>query len=159
MRSNEARFRSKMVMTWKVIGFLVDCTIHTALLFGWSSITEIMKENDFFAQMNSAQNDIRSLNQSESIQIILRSENESCFVDNEEQGAQSQGTQDFWIYRDFQLERIKSLMIVKKSRWYLLWQQACSEFSFWFMVLFEIMLVMVLLDLKFIFCWVWAMFY
>ena len=79
-----------------MIGFLVDCTIHTALLFGWSSITEIMKENDFFAQMNSAQNDIRSLNQSESIQIILRSENESCFVDNEEQGAQSQGTKDFY---------------------------------------------------------------
>ena len=78
-----------------MIGFLVDCTIHTALLFGWSSITEIMKENDFFAQMNSAQNDIRSLNQSESIQITLRSENESCFVDNEEQGAQSQGIKDF----------------------------------------------------------------
>ena len=54
-----------------------------------------MKENDFFAQMNSAQNDIRSLNQSESIQITLRSENESCFVDNEEQGAQSQGIKDF----------------------------------------------------------------
>ena len=84
-----------MVMTRKVIGFLVDCTIHTALLFGWSSITEIMKENDFFAQRNAAQNDIRSSNQSESIQITLRSENESCFVDNEEQGAQSQGTQDF----------------------------------------------------------------
>ena len=54
-----------------------------------------MKENDFFAQMNSAQNDIRSLNQSESVQITLRSENESCFVDNEEQGAQSQGIKDF----------------------------------------------------------------
>ena len=54
-----------------------------------------MKENDFFAQMNSAQNDIRSLTQSKSVQITLRSENESCFVDNEEQGAQSQGSKDF----------------------------------------------------------------
>ena len=34
----------------KVILYLVDATIHTALLFGWSSITEILKENGFFWQ-------------------------------------------------------------------------------------------------------------
>ena len=80
-----------------MIGFLVDCTIHTALLFGWSSITEIMKENDFFGQTDSLQNDTRSLTQPEPrfVQITLKSVNESCFVDNEEQGAQSQGIQDF----------------------------------------------------------------
>ena len=86
-------------MTGKVILFLVDATIHTALLFGWSSITEIMKENDFFRQTDAIQNDTKSLNQSVStvVQITLKSENESCFVDNEEQGAQSQGLKDFRI--------------------------------------------------------------
>ena len=84
---------SRLLVTRKVILFLVDATIHTALLFGWSSITEIMKENDFFRQTETIQNDTKSLNQpvSRVVQITLKSENESCFVDNEEQGAQSQG--------------------------------------------------------------------
>ena len=52
-----------------------------------------MKENDFFRQTETIQNDTKSLNQSVSkvVLITLKSENESCFVDNEEQGAQSQG--------------------------------------------------------------------
>ena len=56
-----------------------------------------MKENDFFGQTDSLQNDTRSLTQPEPtfIQITLKLVNDSCFVDNEEQGAQSQGTQDF----------------------------------------------------------------
>ena len=66
----------------KVILYLVDATIHTALLFGWSSITEILKENDFFRNKDENQSD------SSILQSILRLENETCFVDNEEQGAQ-----------------------------------------------------------------------
>ena len=86
---------NRLLVTRKVILFLVDATIHTALLFGWSSITEIMKENDFFRQTETIQNDTKSLNQSVSRVVTLKSENESCFVDNEEQGAQSQGLKDF----------------------------------------------------------------
>ena len=66
----------------KVILYLVDATIHTALLFGWSSITEILKENGFFWQEDEDQSDSRIL------QSILRLENETCFADNEEQGVQ-----------------------------------------------------------------------
>ena len=54
-----------------------------------------MKENDFFRQTETIQNDTKSLNQSVSRVVTLKSENESCFVDNEEQGAQSQGFKDF----------------------------------------------------------------
>ena len=72
--------------------FLVDATIHTALLFGWSSITEIMKENDFFRSIDSEQLNATIV---QDLQVIPRSENESCFVDNEEQGSQSQGSKDF----------------------------------------------------------------
>ena len=66
----------------KVILYLVDATIHTALLFGWSSIAEILKENGFFRQKDEDQSDSRIL------QSILRLENETCFADNEEQGTQ-----------------------------------------------------------------------
>ena len=65
-----------------MILYLVDATLHTALLFGWSSITEILKENDFFRNKDENQSD------SSILQSILRLENETCFVDNEEQGAQ-----------------------------------------------------------------------
>ena len=89
------------LMTWKVISFLIDATIHTALLFGWSSITEIMKANEFFRQTGTEATDGLRFNQSDvSIkQVISRAENESCFVDNEEQGSQSQGLQNF-TWRD-----------------------------------------------------------
>ena len=66
----------------KVILYLVDATIHTALLFGWSSITEILKENGFFRQKDEDQSD------SSILQNILKLENETCFADNEEQGTQ-----------------------------------------------------------------------
>ena len=78
-----------------MISFLIDATIHTALLFGWSSITEIMKENEFFRQTGTEATDSPRLKRSDvSIkQVISRAENESCFVDNEEQGSQSEGAE------------------------------------------------------------------
>ena len=66
----------------KVILYLVDATIHTALLFGWSSITEILKENGFIRQKDKDQS------AASIVQSISRLENETCFADNEEQGAQ-----------------------------------------------------------------------
>ena len=53
-------------------------------------------------------------------------------------------------------DKEKSLKIVKKLHWYSLYQRACLVFLFWFMVLYEIILVMVLQDLKYTFCWPWA---
>ena len=57
-----------------------------------------MKENEFFRQTDLVQNDTQSMNQFDSsiVKINFNNQNESCFVDNDEQGAQSQGTEDFW---------------------------------------------------------------
>ena len=57
-----------------------------------------MKENEFFRQTDLVQNGSQSLNQFDSsiVQSTFNNQNESCFVDNEEQGEQSQGTKDFW---------------------------------------------------------------
>ena len=90
----------------KVILYLVDATIHTALLFGWSSITEILKENGFFRQKDEDQSDLRIL------QNILRLENETCFADNKEQGSQRIFDQKIGHLSRF--DREKSLKIAKK---------------------------------------------
>ena len=56
-----------------------------------------MKENELFRHAGTEATDSLRSNLSDvSIkQDISRAENESCFVDNEEQGAQSQGIKDF----------------------------------------------------------------
>ena len=51
-----------------------------------------MKENDFFRSIDSEQLNATIV---QDLQVIPRPENESCFVDNEEQGYQSQGYMDF----------------------------------------------------------------
>ena len=77
-----------MISSQKVILFLIDVTIHTSIIFGWTAITEILKDGNFFRN----QSDITGRKN-----VVLESRtfeesdhNESCFVDDEEEGAQSQ---------------------------------------------------------------------
>ena len=63
-------------------------TIHTSIIFGWTAITEILKDGNFFRNepditgRKSAQSASRSFEESD--------HNETCFVDDEEEGVQSQ---------------------------------------------------------------------
>ena len=73
----------------KVILFLIDVAIHTSIVFGWSSITEILKDENFFRNRSddykpsqSEFDSARSAGQNETL--------ETCFVDDDEEGAQSQ---------------------------------------------------------------------
>ena len=80
-------------LSWKVGLYLFDCTVHSAIIFGWSSISEIIKENGFFLESNLI-GDRRNTSSEEIIDV--KTENKSCFVMNEEQGGQSkeQGSTD-----------------------------------------------------------------
>ena len=70
----------------KVGLYMFDVTVHSAIVFGWSSISQIMKENEFFLDLNSSDGLIEDLKNASSLQAT---ENSSCFVVNEEQGGQS----------------------------------------------------------------------
>ena len=63
-------------------------TIHTSIIFGWTAITEILKDGNFFRH----QSDIGGRNKKVSESRIFEEsdQNETCFVDDEEEGAQSQ---------------------------------------------------------------------
>ena len=74
------------ILSQKVILFLIDVTIHTSIIFGWSSITEILKDENFFRN----QSDIRIIDESEHTILKEPDQNETCFVDDEDEGAQSQ---------------------------------------------------------------------
>ena len=84
--------------TFKVGLYLFDCTIHSAIIFGWSSISEIIKENGFFLDSN-----LIGVKRNTSFEETadMKIENKSCFVMNEEQGGQSkvQGSTDITIYK------------------------------------------------------------
>ena len=75
-----------MISSQKVILFLIDVTIHTSIIFGWTAITEILKDGNFFRNHS----DIGKLVVSESRTFEESDHNETCFVDDEEEGAQSQ---------------------------------------------------------------------
>ena len=69
--------------------------VHTSIVFGWSSITEILKDENFFRNQSdnnkSSQSELGTL--SELVPSRSSDENETmetCFVDDEEEGAQSQ---------------------------------------------------------------------
>ena len=69
--------------------------IHTSIVFGWSSITEILKDENFFRNQSDdnkiSQSELDTL--SELVPSRSSDQNESlvtCFVDDEEEGAQSQ---------------------------------------------------------------------
>ena len=79
----------------KVILFLIDVAIHTSIVFGWSSITEILKDENFFR--NQADDDNTSQSEKDILPELVSSRKsdknetlETCFVDDEEEGAQSQ---------------------------------------------------------------------
>ena len=79
----------------KVILFLIDVAVHTSIVFGWSSITEILKDENFFRNQSdeskSSQSELDTL--SELVPSRSSDQNETletCFVDDEEEGAQSQ---------------------------------------------------------------------
>ena len=69
--------------------------IHTSIVFGWSSITEILKDENFFR--NQSDDDITSQIKKDFLPELGFSRGsdqnetlETCFVDGEEEGAQSQ---------------------------------------------------------------------
>lgn len=69
--------------------------IHTSIVFGWSSITEILKDENFFR--NQSDDDIISQIKKDFLPELGFSRGsdqnetlETCFVDGEEEGAQSQ---------------------------------------------------------------------
>ena len=69
--------------------------IHTSIVFGWSSITEILKDENFFR--NQADDDNTSQSEKDILPELVSSRKsdknetlETCFVDDEEEGAQSQ---------------------------------------------------------------------
>ena len=69
--------------------------IHTSIVFGWSSITEILKDENFFR--NQSDDDITSQIKKDVLPELGFSRGsdqnetlETCFVDGEEEGAQSQ---------------------------------------------------------------------
>ena len=72
--------------------FLIDVAIHTSIVFGWSSITEILKDENFFR--NQSDDDKTSQSEIDILPELVSSrdsnQNETCFVDDEEEGAQSQ---------------------------------------------------------------------
>ena len=76
----------------KVILFLIDVAIHTSIVFGWSSITEILKDENFFR--NQSDDDQTSQSEIDILPELVSSrdsnQNETCFVDDEDEGAQSQ---------------------------------------------------------------------
>ena len=80
------------VIEQKVILFLIDVAIHTSIVFGWSSITEILKDENFFR--NQSDDDKTSQSEIDILPELVSSrdsnQNETCFVDDEEEGAQSQ---------------------------------------------------------------------
>ena len=80
------------LITQKVILFLIDVAIHTSIVFGWSSITEILKDENFFR--NQADDNKTNLSEINVLPELVYSrdsnQNETCFVDDEEEGAQSQ---------------------------------------------------------------------
>ena len=68
--------------------------MHSAVIFGWSSISQIMKEDDFFlsegslAKRNSGTSQFKNIEQDN----LGKNISESCFAISEEEGSQSQGS-------------------------------------------------------------------
>ena len=66
-------------------------TIHTSIVFGWSSITEILKDENFFRnQSDGLKNGQSELSVLHSTSSDQNETSETCFVDDEIEGAQSQ---------------------------------------------------------------------
>ena len=68
--------------------------MHSAVIFGWSSISQIMKEDDFFlsegslAKRNSGTSQFKNIEQDN----LRKNISESCFANSEEEGSQSHGS-------------------------------------------------------------------
>ena len=61
--------------------------MHAAVIFGWSSISQIIKENDFFLSQNTlARRSSRAVSESNNSNSTA---SESCFAVSEEEGTQS----------------------------------------------------------------------
>ena len=71
----------------KVSLYIFDVIMHSAVIFGWSSISQIIKENDFFLSEGTlSKRDSRA-----GLESSERNPNvsESCFAVGEEEGTQS----------------------------------------------------------------------
>ena len=70
--------------------------MHAAVIFGWSSISQIIKENDFFLSQDTlAKRSSRTVPMESNFSISTASE--SCFAVSDEEGTQSKehGSPDF----------------------------------------------------------------